>query len=38
VAGRQLEISRLDSGREDLRLHEKKRANKSKKKGRRRDR
>ena len=32
VSGRQLEISRLDSGREDIRLHEKKRAKKPKRK------
>ncbi len=37
VSGRQLEISRLDSGREDIRLHGKKRANKTKNKGRQRD-
>jgi len=38
VSGRQMEISRLDSGREDIHLHEKKRANKAKKKLRRKDR
>jgi ATP-dependent RNA helicase DeaD len=38
VSGRQLEISRLDSGREDIRPHIKKRPNKTKKKGRRRKR
>jgi ATP-dependent RNA helicase DeaD len=38
VAGRQLEISRLESGRENIPLHAKKRADKTKKKGRRKDR
>jgi ATP-dependent RNA helicase DeaD len=37
VSGRQLEISRLDSGREDVNLHEKKREKKAKKKDRQRD-
>jgi hypothetical protein len=37
VSGRQLEISRLDSGREDIRLHGKKREKISTKKGRQRD-
>jgi ATP-dependent RNA helicase DeaD len=38
VSGRQLNISRLDSGREDIHLHDKKRVNKANKKDRRRKR
>jgi ATP-dependent RNA helicase DeaD len=37
VSGRQMEISRLESGREDIRLHGKKRANKTQNKGRQGD-
>jgi ATP-dependent RNA helicase DeaD len=38
VSGKQLEISRMDSDSEDIRLHEKRRAKKAKKKSRQKGR